>query len=102
MASTNDQITQFFPYPVLTTLGDSNTDPSFTTLQIVQQELNANAASIHTIRYDAISGHISLTITAAAYTARSINNAAFGIPPCPPALITHTLPSTPHTISEEN
>jgi hypothetical protein len=102
MASTNDQITQKFPYPVLTTLGNSNTDPSFATLQIVQQELYANAASVHTLRGDGISGHLILTITAEAYTVRSVLNVAFTVPPCPPAQGTHTAPATGHTISEEN
>jgi hypothetical protein len=102
MASTNDQITQNFTYPVLTTLGNSNTDPSFATLQIVQQELNPNAASVHTLRGDGISGHLILTITAEACTARSVRNVAFTIPPCPPAIVIHEAPATAHTISEEN
>jgi hypothetical protein len=102
MASTNDQIAQNFPYPVLTTLGNSSTDPSFATLQIVQQELNANTASVHTIRGDGISGHLILTITAEAYTAHSVRNVAFIVPPYPPALVTHEAQATAHTISEEN
>jgi hypothetical protein len=91
-------------YPVLTTLGDSNTDPSFATLQIVQQELNANAASVHTLRGDGISGHLILilvlTITATAYTDRSVGNKEFTIPACPPSKVTHALPATSYTISE--
>jgi hypothetical protein len=102
MASTNDQITQNFPYPVLTTLGNNNTDPSFATLQIVQQELNANTASVYTLIGDGISGNVILTITPEAYTARSVRNVTFTVPPCPPALVTHEAPATAHAISKEN
>jgi hypothetical protein len=98
MASTNDQITQKNPYPILTTLGDSNTDTSFATLQIIQQELNANAASVHTLRGDVINGHVSLVMQKHAPPAAT----AFDIPPRPPALVTHALPATSHTLTEEN
>jgi hypothetical protein len=102
MASPNDQITQNAPYPVLTTLGNSNTDPYFATLQVVHQELNANAASIHTLRGDGISGHHILTITATAHTARGVGNKVFTVPPCPTEKVTHAQPATTFTISEEN
>jgi hypothetical protein len=71
-------------------------------LQIVQQELNTNTASVHTLRGDGISGHLILTITAEAFTARSVRNVDFITPPCPPALVTHEAPAKAHTISEEN
>jgi hypothetical protein len=102
MASTNDQITLKFPNPVLTTLGDITTDPSFATLQIVKQEPNANPSSVHTLIGDVISGHIILTTPAADCTTRSVGNAACAVPPCPPALVDHIQPATAHTLSTDN
>jgi hypothetical protein len=102
MASTNNQITHNFPNPVLTTLGDNTTDSSFATLQIVQKELNANAVYVYTLRGDVIIGHLILTIPAADYTAHCVGNAALTIPPCPPELVEHIQPATPHTISKDN
>jgi hypothetical protein len=101
MASTNDQITQNVPYPIVTILGDSTTDPSFATLQVVQQELNVNAASIHTLRGDGVSAHLILTIPKADYTTCSIGNTVFDVPSCPPSVLVHTQPATTHTIYKE-
>jgi hypothetical protein len=35
------------PHPVLTKIGDANTEPTFTTILVTHIELNANAASVY-------------------------------------------------------
>jgi hypothetical protein len=36
-----------FPHPLLTKIGDLNTEPTFASILIAHVELNANAASIY-------------------------------------------------------
>jgi hypothetical protein len=52
------------PHPVLTKIGDNNTEPTFTSILIAHVELSANAASIYSARGDGIQCHLALTIYA--------------------------------------
>jgi hypothetical protein len=74
MATSNAAIVANFPYPALTALGTTNTDPTFETMQVVQVQLNANAASIHSYRDDDVNGHLVLKITPVEYTLRPPTN----------------------------
>jgi hypothetical protein len=95
MATTNAAITANFPYLVHTALGTTNTDPTFETLQVVQVQLNANAASIHSDRGDGVNRHLSLTIT-------PTNHVAFAPPTNPPAVSAHADDATSSQIAEDN
>jgi hypothetical protein len=77
MAAKNAATTANFPYPVLTKLGTTNMDPTFESLQVMQVQLKANAASIHYDRGNGINGRLALTITLADYALRSIDHVAF-------------------------
>jgi hypothetical protein len=90
------------PYPILTELGTTNTDHTFETLQVVQVQLNANAASIHSERGDGANGHLALMITLADYTHRSINHVAFTPPTNPPAIPAQAVDATAAQIDEDN
>jgi hypothetical protein len=63
METTNAAITTNFPNPVLAALGTKNTDPAFKTLQVVQVQPNANAASIHSDYGDVTNDHLALVAT---------------------------------------
>ena len=53
-----------FPYPILTPIAAATIRPLYTTLCVMQLELNANAAAVYTLIGDGISSHVFLTITA--------------------------------------
>jgi hypothetical protein len=78
-----------FPHPILTKIGDNNTEPTFTTILVAHVELNTNTASIYSARGDGLQGHLALTIDANDYIKRSIGNKPFLPPTAPPAVPTH-------------
>jgi hypothetical protein len=65
MSETN--FATIFPHPVLTLL--SQQPPTQATLQILNQEINANVISIPSARGNGLLGHYSLVTDAATYTA---------------------------------
>jgi hypothetical protein len=80
MAFTNDAIASNFPYPVLTELGTTKTDPTFVTLQVVHVELNANYSSVHSNRGDGLHGYLALTVNMDGCVIHSVDNVAFDTP----------------------
>jgi hypothetical protein len=66
-----------FPHPVLTKIGDLNTEPTFASILVAHVELNANAVSIYSARGDGLQGHLALTIDANDYVKRSLGNKPF-------------------------
>jgi hypothetical protein len=102
MATTNATITSNFPYPVLTALGTTNTDPTFETLQVLQVQLNVNAASIHSDRGDGVNDHLALMTTPTYYAIIGINHAAFRPPTNPPAVPAHADEAKSAQIAEDN
>jgi hypothetical protein len=83
MTSTTDNLAAAFPRPIITPLCGSLSGPTYSTMHAAQLQHNANAASVHSNSGDGIHGHLSFTITAAAYTAIIISQVAFGIPTTP-------------------
>jgi hypothetical protein len=103
MAATKTAITANFPDPVPTALGTTNTDPTFETLQVVQVQLNANTASIHSNRGDDVNGHLTLTITPADYYAlRILNHIPFTPSMNPPSVPAHAAAATATQIAKDN
>jgi hypothetical protein len=103
MAATNAAITANFPCTVLTELGTTNTDPTFENLQVMQVQLNANAASIHSDCGDvSVNGHLTLMITPTDYALRSINHVTFTPPTNPQAVHAHAVDATAAQIAEDN
>jgi hypothetical protein len=98
----NTAITANFPYAVLTELGTTNTNPTVETLQVVQIQLKANAASIHSGRGDGINGHPALTINPAEYALHGTNHVAFTPPTNPPAVPAHAADATAAQTAEDN
>jgi hypothetical protein len=90
------------PHPVLTKIGDTNTEPTFATILVTHVELNANAASIYSTRGDGVYGHLSLTINADYYKQCSIGGVAFQVPTVPPAFPAHKDKATDAEIAEDN
>jgi hypothetical protein len=88
-----------FPNPILTPLCDNISNPKFETIQVAQLQLNANTASVHSNGGDGQPGHLTLTITPAAYTAISAGKIPF-VPPAanPPDHPEH--PSTGFTAAQ--
>jgi hypothetical protein len=62
MSSTTPAFHTTFPSPVLTPLGENGTRPTFRSIQLLQSELNANAASVHSDRGTGMHGHLILTM----------------------------------------
>jgi hypothetical protein len=91
-----------FPHPVLTKIGNNNTEPTFTSILVAHVELNANAASIYSARGDGLQGHLSLTIDANDYVERSISNTPFDPPTAPPAAPVHLNTASDAQIAETN
>jgi hypothetical protein len=89
------------PHPVLTTIGDNNTDPTFATILIAHVKLNANAASIYSTRGDGVHGHLALTINTD-YKQRSIGGVDFQVPTTPPAFPSYKDKATDAEIAEDN
>jgi hypothetical protein len=91
-----------FPHPVLTKIGNNNTEPTFASILIAHVELNANAASIYSARGDGLQGHLALTIDANDYVERSLSNKPFEPPTAPPAFPSHFEPASDAQIAEMN
>jgi hypothetical protein len=66
-----------FPHPVLTKIGDLNTEQTFASILIAHVDLNANAASIYSARGEGLQGHLALTIDVNDYVKRSLGNKPF-------------------------
>jgi hypothetical protein len=90
------------PHPVLTKIGDTNTEPTFATILVTHVELNANAASIYSTRGDGVHGHLALTINADDYKQRSIGGIVFQVPTAPPAFPAHKDKASDAEIAEDN
>jgi hypothetical protein len=90
------------PHPVLTKIGDNNTEPTFTSILIAHVELNANAASIYSARGDGLQGHLALTIDANDYVERSLRNKPFLPPTAPPTFPIHSETASNAQIMETN
>jgi hypothetical protein len=82
MSTTDSNITVNFPTPELTPIASDTTPPTYTTLQVLQKELNANAASVHSNAGGGLHGHLALTMTPAEYLV--IAGEAFQAPAAPP------------------
>jgi hypothetical protein len=91
-----------FPHPVLTKIGNNNTEQTFTTILVAHVELNANAASIYSARGDGLQVHLALTIDAADYIKRSIGIMSFVPPTAPPTVPTHLTTASDAQIAETN
>jgi hypothetical protein len=91
-----------FPHPVLTKIGNNNTEPTFAPILVAHVELNANAASIYSARGDGLQGHIALAIDANDYVKCSIGNKPFLPPTAPPAVPTHLTTASDAQIAETN
>jgi hypothetical protein len=91
-----------FPYPVLTKIGDNNTEPTFASILVAHVELNANAASIYSAHGDGLQGHLALTIDAKDYIEHSIDNEPFDPPTAPPAASVHLTTAPDAQIAETN
>jgi hypothetical protein len=90
------------PHPVLTKIGDNNTEPTFVSILVAHVELNANAASVYSARGDGLQGHLALTIDANDYIKRSIGNKPFLPHTAPPAVPTHSTTASDAQIAETN
>ncbi len=86
-----------FPHPTLTSIKGK---PSNTSLEVMKQEVKANAMAIFSHRGDGTSGHLRLTMTAAAYLAQT--NVAFNVPPNPGDNPIHLPAATGPQITEVN
>jgi hypothetical protein len=89
------------PHPVLTKIGDANTEPTFATILVSHIELNANAASVYSTRGYGLLGNLALTINAVDYVSRSKGNVAFDPPANPPSAPVHKDKTTEAEITEE-
>ena len=81
-SSADKTLLSAFPVPQLTPVAEGSTLPSFTSLRIVQRELNSNALSIINTGAHTQWGHLALTMAPAAYLTRT-NGLAF-VPPVHP------------------
>lgn len=100
MASTDSSITATFPHVVLSTVATLTSQPTYQSIQIAQRELNANAASVHSVEGGGLHGHLALTITAAAYLA--LTGVQFDAPVLPPAVPVIPPGATAAQIAESN
>jgi hypothetical protein len=91
-----------FPHPVLTKIGDNNTEPTYASILVAHVELNANAASIYSARGDGLQCHLALTIDANNYIECIIDNKPFDPPTAPPAVPTHFTTASDAQIAETN
>jgi hypothetical protein len=90
------------PHPILTKIGDANTESTFASILITHIELNSNAASVYSARGDGLLGHLALTINSKDYKSRSKGNVDFDPPVNPPASPTHKDNATEAEITEDN
>lgn len=79
---TSPDVTSNFPNPVLTPIGTTTVKPNWTSLHLLQREINANASSIYSNLGGGLHGHLTLTIDANAYLA--LAGVAFAVPIAPP------------------
>lgn len=86
-----------FPHPVLTPITG---EPTYTTLQLLQQELYANALANHSTRGGGAHGHLAVIMPAAAYLERS--GQPFIVPVHPGAAPIHAVGATGPQITEVN
>jgi hypothetical protein len=91
-----------FPHPVLTKIGNLNTEPTFASILVAHVELNVNAASIYSARGDGLQGHLALTIDANDYIKRSLGNKPFEAPIAPSAFPSHSESASDAQIAETN
>jgi hypothetical protein len=86
-----------FPHPILTPIVSEPTNP---TIQLLQQELYANARAIHSTRGGGANGHLAIVMSDADYVARA--GVPFIIPIHPGAAPVHALGATAPQITETN
>jgi hypothetical protein len=55
------------PHPVLTKIGDANTKPTFANILVTHIKLNANAASVYSVRGDGFPSHLACITNAPHY-----------------------------------
>jgi hypothetical protein len=91
-----------FPHPVLTKIGDNNTEPTFASMLVAHVELNANATSIYSARGDGLQGHLALAFDANDYIERSIGNEPFDPPTATPVISAHLTTTSDAQITETN
>jgi hypothetical protein len=90
------------PHPVLTKIGDSNMEPTFATILVTHINLNANAASVYSMRGNRLLDHLTLTIKAVDYESRSKGNMPSVKPVNPPTVPPHKDGATEAEIAEDN
>jgi hypothetical protein len=89
-----------FPNQQLTPFATVAVPPTFSSLLLLQLELNKNAASVHSIRGGGLHGHLTRTVAPATYLAHA--TVAFDIPHAPPATPTVAASATAAQIAEAN
>jgi hypothetical protein len=87
-----------FPNQQLTPFATSSAPPTFSSLQLLQLELNENAASVHSIEGGGLYGHLCLTITNAEYLICA--TVPFVVPVAPPAAPLIAIGATAAAITE--
>jgi hypothetical protein len=86
-----------FPHPMLTPITG---EPNNASLQLLQQELFANARAIHSTRGGGANGHLALVMPAPAYLART--GQVFNVPVHPGDSPIHLAAATSAQITETN
>jgi hypothetical protein len=90
------------PHPVLTKIGDANTEPTLPTILVTHIELNSNAASVYSVRGNGILDQLALTINAVDYKSLSKGNVPFNKPVNPPTVPAHKDKATKVDIAGDN
>jgi hypothetical protein len=90
------------PHPMLTKIGDANTEPTFTTILVTHIKLNAKAALVYSTRGYGLLGHPTLSINAINCVSQSKGNINFDAPVNPPSVPVHKDKATKAEIAEEN
>jgi hypothetical protein len=90
------------PQPVLTKIGDANTEPTFATILVTHIKLNANADSVYSAQGDGLLGHLALTINEVDYESGSKGNIPFNKLVNPPTVPAHKDNATEADIAEDN
>jgi hypothetical protein len=81
--ATVPSVTANFPTPTFTPFATSLQPPTYHSLQVLARELNGNAQSVHSTGGGGLLGHLTLTVSAAAYLA--LAGVPFVVPVAPPA-----------------
>jgi hypothetical protein len=89
-------------HPILTKIGDANTEPTFASILITHIELNTNAASVYSAIGHGLLDQLSLAINSEDYKSRSKGNVAFDPPVNPPTTPTHKDNASEAEIAEDN